>query len=278
MGGNTIHHIQHHNRASKHKQVELGRNMIAKPLISPTSSSSSILNGMEESSYPTIPIKLPLTDDSEDYGWSNFPCYSDDNIDDITSLLPLASSILSRQVIPAYPSPATVYQDNEPDVVTSKSTLYSLRDYIPRALPPPSPTSCCDVVEITPSTISPSKIRKRVSFAALVRVRTHTIVLGDHPMCSGGMALQLGWESSKTQYVPLTSCGGHSWTTRRSSTNRKSLAQFRLNYQQRRQRLMELTGYSSCQLLHQEYLLVCCGTYSGETCYNNPPTTANGDA
>ena len=260
--------------------------MIANPLISPTSSSLSspspssslgwILNGMEESSYPNIPIKLPLTDDSEDYGWSNIPCYSDDNNDGMTSLLPLASSRSSQQqqVIRAYLSPETV---NEPDMVTSRSTLYSLRDYIPRAMPPPSPTSCCDIVEISPSTLSPSKIMKRVSFAPLVRVRTHTIVLGDHPMCSGGMALQLGWESSKTQYVPVASCGGHSWTTRRSSFNRKSLAQFRLNYQQRRQRLMELTGYSPCQLLHQEYLLVCCGTNGGGPCYDNPPTTATGD-
>ena len=170
--------------------------------------------------------------------------------------------------------------DEDDDVVTSSSKpVYELRDYIPRASPPLSPTSCCDVLSIQEDSVGAiplssslsslsiniKKMKKRASFAPLVQVRTHTIVLGDHPLCAGGMALQLGWESSKTQYVPLntsrskgSSC---SWTMRSAANNiatKRLLSQLRLNYHQRRQRLMELTGYTSAQLLHQEYLLVCC--------------------
>jgi hypothetical protein len=201
------------------------------------------------------------------------------------------------------------------DISFAKS--YSLQDYIPRATPPSSPTSCCDVLSIqdtvnideipqSSSLLSlvintnnnhnnPSlKQRKRVSFTPLVKVRTHTIVLGDHPMCSGGMALQLGWESSSTQYVPLlpsnVSTATNSWTNmirsttsqQSTTTTKRNLSQLRLNYQQRRQRLMELTGYTSAQLLHEEYLLVCCCRCDNNNNKSNFPTTrsaitTNGD-
>ena len=308
--------------------------MIAKPsMITPTSSYDWILNSIEKSSYPSIPIKnVPLMDDNDDddtdsqcrpsssmsskknFTWSDFPCYGNDpdtihvTSSTAASLSRLGSSRPSTEGSKAPPHDSCALSSsktatiNQPNIVEdenddcddlsycSKSPIYSLQDYIPRALPspPPSPTSCCDVLSMDDTTIidqiSPSnplsstgnipthhqKMKQRVSFAPLVRVRTHTIVLGDHPLCSGGMAMQLGWESSKTQYVPLHSASlsrrddnnaSSSWTMLRSThyhQTKRSLSQLRLNYQQRRQRLMELTGYTSCQLLHQEYLLVCC--------------------
>jgi hypothetical protein len=177
------------------------------------------------------------------FGWSDFPCQGDD-------LLPSSASRIEES--------------------TSSSSLLS--DYIPRTpplslprlkqpiAPPPSPTSCCTIEEekkIFPSTCkvemplstSERPQERRVRFAPLTRVRTHTLVLGDHPLCSGGMALQLGWESSGTQYVPLRS----------QQYPKRNLNAFRLTYQQRRDRLQQLTGRTGSQLLHEEYLLVCCG-------------------
>merc|ERR1712196_462777 len=36
--------------------------------------------------------------------------------------------------------------------------------------------------------------RKRVRFAPALEFRTYSLVLGDHPMCEDGLAIELGWE------------------------------------------------------------------------------------
>ena len=180
------------------------------------------------------------------FGWSDFPCQGE---------------------VPIYEKDIVLS-----DQATTVSSSSLLSDYIPPPLykqplvSPPSPTSCCTIEEeeeeeemppskfpsdlpisssTAASTIAAST--RRVRFAPLARVRTHTLVLGDHPLCTGGMALQLGWESAGTQYQPLR--------------NRPSphLTQFRLSYAERRHRLQQLTGMTGSQLLHEEYLLVCCG-------------------
>ena len=283
---------------------------------SSSSSFDCILNGMEEVSLyhlnpNTIPIKIPSFDEgstgtsnhtstchpvsssslamsSKSFTWSDFPCYSYDEDDLMASSTSSFISMPTSSPSCAYASNTTTINnirteidndddDNDNDISLSKLT-FSLRDYIPRTVPP-SPTSCRDFLTMDdtviddipqssslPITTNPRRMPQQVSFAPLVRVRTHTIVLGDHPLCSGGMALQLGWESSPTQYMPLNTGirslddGTHSWTMMRSThpKSKRTLSQLRLNYPQRRQRLMELTGYTSAQLLHQEYLLVCC--------------------
>lgn len=40
---------------------------------------------------------------------------------------------------------------------------------------------------------SPKMMRKTVKFGSL-RIREHAVVLGDHPCCSAGCPLELGWE------------------------------------------------------------------------------------
>jgi hypothetical protein len=183
------------------------------------------------------------------FGWSDFPCQGDDLfpssasfVDEAATSSSSSSSLLSDS-IPRTPPPS---------VPTWKQSI----------APPPSPTSCCTILEGAEEEeeILPSKVempiterpaeRRRVRFAPVTRVRTHTLVLGDHPLCTGGMALQLGWASSGTQYVPLRS---------HPCPKKRNLNSFRLSYQQRRDRLQRLTGLSGSQLLHEEYLLVCCG-------------------
>jgi hypothetical protein len=221
-----------------------------------------------EWSAPLIRIE-PHLDDRRNtscvFGWSDFPCQGED---------------------------LTIQQDISQchDQTTAEPSLLS--DYIPRTqkplskLPivhPPSPTTCCCTLEeeeeedeeeeiLPPNedadgvvhlpTAVPLPTERRVRFAPLARVRTHTVVLGHHPCCAGGMALQLGWESVGTRYVPLRS----------SPPQSRNLNDFRLSYAQRRDRLQQLTGLTGSQLLQQEYMLVCCSGYSTvqrDTCIYN---------
>jgi hypothetical protein len=77
--------------------------------------------------------------------------------------------------------------------------------------------------------------RRRIRFAELAQVRTHETILGDHPVCSDGLALQCGWAYAETEYTPLSAAG------------EKKVR--RLDQMTRRQRLREVTGMSHVQLL-----------------------------
>jgi hypothetical protein len=84
--------------------------------------------------------------------------------------------------------------------------------------------------------------RRSVRFASAVHVRTYTVMVGDHPCCIDGMAIQLGWESND------------STTTLRNHTKSKKEAT-RLSYAQRVQRLHAVTGLTYSQLWLEEYSL-----------------------
>jgi hypothetical protein len=79
-----------------------------------------------------------------------------------------------------------------------------------------------------------SRKRRRIRFAEHVQVRTHETILGDHPVCTDGLALQCGWAYAATEYTPL-------------ATFPKQVR--RLDQMTRRQRLREVTGLSNVQLL-----------------------------
>ena len=66
-----------------------------------------------------------------------------------------------------------------------------------------SPTTVCATIshdiafpQDLMDTTTTAKGCRRVHFLPWVHVRTHTLVVGDHPCCHLGMAMQLGWESS----------------------------------------------------------------------------------
>ncbi|GAX16400.1 hypothetical protein FisN_10Hh366 [Fistulifera solaris] len=83
-----------------------------------------------------------------------------------------------------------------------------------------------------------SRKRRCIRFVEQVQVRIHETILGDHPLCSDGLALQCGWAYAATEYTPLT--------TTTTSTQKKVR---RLDQLTRRQRLREATGMSNLQLL-----------------------------
>jgi hypothetical protein len=105
------------------------------------------------------------------------------------------------------------------------------------------------------TTVRPRSIKsneKKVSFSSILEIRTHSLVLGDHPSCIGGMALECGWNQCKDpEIVDLD-------TFENASTKQRTSA-LRLDYSQRLERLQEATGLTGSQLLQMEYERVCGG-------------------
>ena len=96
---------------------------------------------------------------------------------------------------------------------------------------------------------------KRVSWGSL-EIRVHSLVLGDHPCCSGAIPLQLGWEYGDTElvnldtyeqykhYPPAANCQ----CTVSSTTRGRNLPP-RLSYLERKNLLKRVTGMSERDLL-----------------------------
>lgn len=81
---------------------------------------------------------------------------------------------------------------------------------------------------------STRKRQRRIRFAEHVQIRTHETILGYHPTCTDGLALQCGWAYAETEYAPL---------------HKHSPPLQKLDQMARRQRLREVTGMSHLQLL-----------------------------
>jgi hypothetical protein len=62
--------------------------------------------------------------------------------------------------------------------------------------------SSCTTDSDLSSASSTKSSSKRVSFSNSLQIRTHSIVLGDHPCCRS-LALELGWEYDDTELVNM---------------------------------------------------------------------------
>lgn len=45
--------------------------------------------------------------------------------------------------------------------------------------------------------------RKQVSWGSALEIRTHSVILGDHPCCRDSLPLQLGWEYNESELVNM---------------------------------------------------------------------------
>ena len=75
--------------------------------------------------------------------------------------------------------------------------------------------------------------RKKVSFATSLEIRTHSLVLGDHPCCPS-LPLQLGWEYDDTELINLDIYEQHK-SYRTGKVNR-------LSYLERKNLLKRVSG------------------------------------
>jgi len=87
--------------------------------------------------------------------------------------------------------------------------------------------------------------KKSVSFATVLEIRSHNVVLGAHPCCSS-LALELGWEQEDAEVVDFD------MYERSRCYQRRHLRALRLSYWDRRRLLEQSTGLSEEELLLQE--------------------------
>jgi hypothetical protein len=237
------------------------------------------------------------------FGWSDIPCQGDDPMQCAASLTeeyyyhhgtpPSTTAVNTMRPEAPMLSLRRISIPIFPPVVPLPRSLCS-QPQIPSLPPSPRSTMQCDDVDspttttitITRKTVSieaNGTITKQVSFAPTVRVRTHTVTVGDHPCCTGGMALTCGWESidsirplrpddnddAQCKETALVQKRWSCWQSSSSSctlppsppltTKRvrrsSTMMDWHLSYEARRQRLQEVTGWAESQLLWEEYRL-----------------------
>jgi hypothetical protein len=90
-----------------------------------------------------------------------------------------------------------------------------------------------------------AKSRRRVVFDK-VYVRQHNVIVGVHPLATGGYALELGWEYSDQ------ATGSCSVDAYEEQKNRQNTSLRRLSPLERRYKLAEVSGDSMLQIAQQE--------------------------
>ena len=189
-------------------------------------------------------ITLPVTDvvgSSKTFSWSDFPCQGHD-------LLLLASS----RSLASFDS--LDYTDDDDSSHDSDET-----DCSKAACPTSSPRSTMMVRHLQVDACASSHIiqalpppRRVVSFDPVMRVRTYDVILGDHPCCVGGMALQCSWEHApEDELMDLDLAEQYS--------SKRRMGQLQLNYSQRRHRLSATTGLTAFELLQEEFKIRAAG-------------------
>ena len=89
-----------------------------------------------------------------------------------------------------------------------------------------------------------SSLKRTVSFGKL-QSREYSIALSDHPSCSYGPPVALGWEYTEQKAVPL-----EEYENTRSP--RRTMEQMVLSYNVRRYLLLKRAGYSTAELQEME--------------------------
>jgi hypothetical protein len=165
------------------------------PLFSTGLAFASSSCGMED----RLIIRPPACE-SLSFDWSDFPVIQQHDVNVHFPSYPLADAEVQK---PTASKP--LYLEYE----SSATDLYSC-------------TSDSDLSSAS-STKSSSK---RVSFSSSLQIRTHSIVLGDHPFCRS-LALELGWEYDDTELVNMEiheqHKPGYNTCRRRSYIERKNL-------------------------------------------------------
>ena len=86
---------------------------------------------------------------------------------------------------------------------------------------------------------------KSLKFSDVLEIRSHAVVLGDHP-CSKGLALELSWEPTEVEVVNFEVFESN------RQFQRRHMSQLRLTYWERKRLLEKSTGLSEQELIMQE--------------------------
>jgi hypothetical protein len=182
------------------------------------------------------------------FDWSDIPIVGEHD-----SYSSPPGSPTSVQHVNTYPS--SVYEPSHFQAEPAKFEFSSRKSCQPPITPRPSKPLASSASTESSATKRPRSLKsnkKKVSFSGILEIRTHSLVLGDHPCCIGGMALECGWNRCQDPEIIDLEIFENASTKRRSSD-------LRLDYSQRRERLQEVTGLNGSQLLLLEYEMVCGG-------------------
>lgn len=188
-----------------------------------TATSSDPLIALLRSPPSTIPVSCSQEASNMTIDWSSFPVLTSEDL--------LSSSMWS-------PPPSPTPTDDEEE----EETLYT-------------PVSPCASIESFYTTADaaceeePSRGR-RVRFSPLLEIRSYNVVLGDHPCCLGGMAIDMGWDY-ETELLDLN--------VYEDSAEKRRQAQLRLSYGERRELLQTSLGVTGAELLQMEFAMICGG-------------------
>ena len=177
----------------------------------------------------------------EIFGWSDLPVQGDYFLESQDFLLAVVEEPISP---PDFLLEMEEQQeDEEEDLSFSWSSC------------PPSPCSVVEEIHCLSEKLQKAcTIRKeggkKVSFSNILQIRTHEVILGDHPFCRGGMALQLGWGHGESDELLNLDVHEELRVPRR-------MGELYLTFYERRERLQEMTGMTGAELLQAEYALCC---------------------
>lgn len=94
-----------------------------------------------------------------------------------------------------------------------------------------------------------------VQFAPQLQVRTYSLVLGDHPSCEDGLALELGWDYTSHEDEPLRPIPSPPSPTAQHTKSNKSRGHCsmcsRRSYLDRKVLLLTVAGCSEQELTHR---------------------------
>jgi len=127
-----------------------------------------------------------------------------------------------------------------------------------------------------------SKTSNKVRFAPTLLVRTHNMVLGDHPMCEDGLALQLGWdyEESKDIVTPLAVAAKNNSSTYyvprwrqilrpHQTPNRNDGGATLLSVEERKRLLLKVGGCTEAELEKRRF----CARFLLDYSFYEPPSS-----
>lgn len=238
----------------------------------------SLIHGDETNSsirnlLPITPISSINAESSYDgiaktntsYGWSDFTpvTYREyRNFDVLSSSSTFSSTTENTQLDFRSDVGLNTSSMNIPNLYTSShnSGVPAVRKSIDSLSPlllSQSPSSCRRKESRTFN-----KQNKQVSFSNLLEIREHEIIIGDHPCCSDGMPLALGWDHSETELVDIDIYGQRKKNNSEdkiscfdddvTNFSRRQRRRFRLTYGDRIDLLIRTTGLSKRELLEKQ--------------------------
>ena len=177
--------------------------------------------------FDAIVIQQPLHTE-ETYSWSEFPTVLQKESELISSRPRKAADDELPKL--SSPSPSPSLANSTHDVRKDPTIEIGAQDKIGK---------------------SKQSTKKTVRFAPVPQVRIYSLVLGDHPHCDDGLAIELGWEYSDalsmTSLENYKSIGNDNGYSGRSQSSRKS-GGLRRSYLARKKLLLDVADCTNEEL------------------------------